>query len=413
MCCAPAFARIDAANTSRTQGFPLTPTTSGRLLIEGWRFIHHSYALVAQSHCLCLLDRPEITLRFRDLPYYYDTWRRTRAIFSSFDEERLAAIASPEAQFRPDATLSMRAERPDFSAPEHGRKFVFGTPEHRVLLAQNTGAIRSAHDVAETVDVITPSRWTALAYHRFGFPADRVHVVPHGIDPRIVQPDATSRSASRKALGVSHCFVFMSVGAMTPNKGIDLLLRAFDEVARAEPDAWLLLKGADGLYPSKEFLRASMMELPSDARERVARRLIYRGETYSSRNMAAFMRAADCYVAPYRAEGFNMPVLEAAASGVAVICTAGGPTDEFTQPSFAARIRSHIVPQPLSPTQTGEALAPDLGHLIELMRDAAADRVTTQQRGATAAQYVAQRLTWDAVTERLLNAMFPGRNPQG
>ena len=368
---------------------------------------------MAQSHCLCLLDRPEITLRFRDLPYYYDTWRRTRAIFSSSDEERLAAIASPEAHFRPDATFSMRAERPDFSAPEHGRKFVFGTPEYRVLLAQNTGAIQSAREVAETVDVITPSRWTALASERFGFPHDRVHVVPHGIDPRIVRPDGASRSASRKALEVSDRFVFMSVGAMTPNKGIDLLLRAFDEVARTEPDAWLLLKGADGLYPSKELLQASMMELPTAARERVASRLIYRGETYSSRNMAAFMRAGDCYVAPYRAEGFNMPVLEAAASGIAVICTAGGPTDEFTLPSFAARIRSHIVPQPLGPTQTGEALSPDLGHLIELMREAAADRATTQQRGAAAAQYVAQRLTWDAVTEQLLDALFPSSKAQG
>jgi len=221
---------------------------------------------------------------------------------------------------------------------------------------------------------VTPSRWTALAYERFGFPPDRVHVVPHGIDPRIVRPDATSRSASRKALGVGDRFVFMSVGAMTPNKGIDLLLRAFDEVARTQPDAWLLLKGADGLYPSKELLQASMMELPAAARERVASRLVYRGETYSSRNMATFMRAADCYVAPYRAEGFNMPVLEAAASGVAVICTAGGPTDEFTLPSFAARIRSHVVPQPLSATEMGEALSPDLGHLIELMRAAAADR---------------------------------------
>lgn len=212
---------------------------------------------------------------------------------------------------------------------------------------------------------------------------------------------------------MSDRFVFMSVGAMTPNKGIDLLLRAFDEVARTEPDAWLLLKGTDGLYPSKELLQRSMMELPTGARERVARRLSYRGETYSSRNMAAFMRAADCYVAPYRAEGFNMPVLEAAASGVAVICTAGGPTDEFTQPSFAARIRSRIVPQPLSPTETGEALAPDLDHLIELMRDAAAHRGTTQQRGASAAQYVAQRFTWDALTEALLNAIFPDNEPRG
>ena len=35
--------------------------------------------------------------------------------------------------------------------------------------------------------------------------------------------------------------------------------------------------------------------------------------------MANLMRAADCYVSPYRAEGFNMPVLEAMACGTPVL----------------------------------------------------------------------------------------------
>ena len=38
---------------------------------------------------------------------------------------------------------------------------------------------------------------------------------------------------------------------MTGNKGIDVLLRAFAAVAEKRPNARLLLKGADTLYPSK------------------------------------------------------------------------------------------------------------------------------------------------------------------
>ena len=110
-----------------------------RLLVEGWRLIPHSYALVAQSHCLCLLQREDVELRFADLPYYYDTWRRTRGVFTPEQERALAALRSPEVGFAPQATFSLHAERPDFTAPASGHKFVFGTPEYRVLKTENRG----------------------------------------------------------------------------------------------------------------------------------------------------------------------------------------------------------------------------------------------------------------------------------
>ncbi len=377
-----------------------------RLLIEGWRGIHHSYALVAQAHCLCLVRRSDVSLRFRDLPYYFDAWRKTPGLFDPGDERAIAAIGAPEPSFVPDATLTMQAERQDFSAPAHGTKFVFGTPEHRVLLRRNVGAFRSAADVSEDVHVITPSRWTAVAYERFGLPQGRIHVVPHGIDPRVVHPDETGRVAARKALGVADQFVFMSIGAMTPNKGIDLLLAAFAEVAQSAPDARLLLKGADGLYPSQDYLRAALNGLPARARELVATRLLYQGSTLSARQMAMFMRTADVYVAPYLAEGFNMPVLEAAGSGVAVICTAGGPTDEFTDESFATRVRSRVTQVQLGEREYGEYLAPDLEHLIACMREATLDPLRARTRGNAGAQYVKERFTWEKVTDVLLDALF-------
>lgn len=378
-----------------------------RVLFEAWRGIHHSYALVAQAHCLALLDRAEIELRFRDLPYHSPAWRPTRGLFDEGDEARLAGIVAPEPAFAPDATINMRAERPDFSPPAHGRKFVFGTPEFRVLRHENLGSVRSAREVPSNVHVLTPSRWTATAYERFGFERERVHVVPHGIDPRIIHPDAQNRAAARASMRFDDEFVFMSIGAMTGNKGIDLLLRAFNEVVLAIPDARLVLKGADALYPSQDFLKSMLNALPANARERVARRMLYHGGTLSSRQMAAFLRVADCYVAPYLAEGFNMPVMEAAGCGVAVICTGGGPTDEFTTPEFAQPLRSKVVPVALSATQTGEALEPDVDHLVQLMLDAARDRDTTRMRGAAGAQHVSQHYTWSKVTDRLLEEIEP------
>ena len=291
-----------------------------RLLIEGWRFIHHSYALVAQSHCLCILKRGDIDLRFRDLPFYSDVWKATPGIFAPEEESALAQLAAPEPGFAPDATFSLRPERPDFSASPPGRKFVFGTAEYRVLTEENRGGLRSAAEVADTVSVVAPSRWAALAFERFGLPPERIHVVPHGIDPAVMHPDEQDRTVVRSALGVQEHFVFMAVGAMTWNKGLDILLAAFARVAETEPGVRLVLKGVDALYPSKNFVREVLDGLAASAREAVASRLVYEGRTLSMRGIAHLLRGADCYVSPYRAEGFNLPVLEAMACGVPILC---------------------------------------------------------------------------------------------
>ncbi len=148
-----------------------------RVLIEGWRFIHHSYALVAQSHALCLLRHADVDLRFSDLPFNAEAWKPTPGIYSPAQERALAMLGAPEPSFAPDATLTLRPEAPDFDAPLSGRKFAFGTPEYRILTEENRRGLHCAAEVADTVSVVTPSRWTALAFERFGMPAERIHVV--------------------------------------------------------------------------------------------------------------------------------------------------------------------------------------------------------------------------------------------
>jgi glycosyltransferase involved in cell wall biosynthesis len=377
-----------------------------RLLIEGWRAVPHSFALVAQWHCLCLLQRDDVDLRFADLPYFKDSWRRTRGLFDKAQEAALAALKAPDGNFLPDSTFTMRPERPDFSAPRSGRRFSFGTAEYRVLVEANRGGLRSAAEVPDTVSIVTPSSWAALAYRRFGLPDERIHVVPHGVDTEVLRPDAAARNAAREVLGLKDAFVYLNVGAMTGNKGLDLLLAAFASVIETDTAARLFLKGADDLYESRDMVRDVLGYLPVRERENVVRRLIYSGDTYSSQKMADLLRAADVYVSPYRAEGFNMPVLEAAACGVPVICTGGGPTDEFTREDFAWRIRSSVEPMPFQSNEIGEYLAPDVDHLVELMRRASRERDDLARIGAAGAAYAAENFSWRGVTDRLVQALF-------
>ena len=382
-------------------------TVHRRLLVEGWRFLPHSYALVAQAHCLCIARHADVDLRFVDLPFYSKTWKPARGIFEPGEEQVLSDLRAPEPSFSPEATFTLRPERPDFRAPRSGRKFAFGTAEYRVLAEHNRSGLRSAAEVAGTVDVVTPSHWTALAFERFGFTPERIHVVPHGVDPLVFRPDEASRRATREALGVRDAFVYLSVGAMTWNKGLDVLLAAFARVIESEPDIRLVLKGTDALYPSRELVGEVLGDLPAGAREAVMARLIYEGRTFSAKALAGLLRAADCYVSPYRAEGFNMPVLEAMACGVPVLCTAGGACDDFTDPAFARRIRSVPMPGRLSEKETGDALEPDLEHLVELMLGAVRQREAMRRAGVHAAAHAATHFTWEAVTDKLLERFLP------
>lgn len=377
---------------------------SRNLLVQGWRFIHHSFALVAQAHCLSLLRRGDVALRFEDLPFPSARWQPSPGILDPGDERSLSDLRGPEPSFAPDATLRFAR---DFTPPASGRSFVFDTPEFRVLRPGVMRKLRASAHASDRVHMLAPSRWAAEAYLRFGIAPERVHVVPLGIDPRLLHPDEALRAEARSTLGVSDCFVFMAVGAMTENKGIDVLLQAFARVADAGVQTRLVLKGADDLYASRDLLHALLDALPAADREAVASRVVYLGDRRSARDIADLLRAADFYVSPYRAEGFNLPVLEAAACGVPVICTAGGATDDFTDPSFAWRISSRPANVRTDFGPDGDVMQPDLEHLILLLRRAIAERGEARSMGAAGAAHVARNFTWDRVTDRLADVMFP------
>src|SRR3546814_16703936 len=108
----------------------------------------------------------------------------------------------------------------------------------------------------------------------------------------------------------------MQGGARTPNKGSDRRLQAFAGLLEGRPAGRLVLKGTDSLFRSEEMLKGQLAELPRDAAARVAARITYLGGNYSFADMARLYQAADAYVAPYLAEGFNLPALEAAAFGL-------------------------------------------------------------------------------------------------
>jgi teichuronic acid biosynthesis glycosyltransferase TuaC len=180
--------------------------------------------------------------------------------------------------------------------------------------------------------VVAVSRALAAKAITFGAPADRVAVVPNGVDPAIFYPQ--DRAAARAALGLDPAgkwIVF--VGRLETAKGVDDLLAAFEEVAAGSPAARLALVG-DGAR------RARCEEVAAASGGKI---LVAGARPLSE--VAQWLAACDLLTLPSWAEGTPNVVLEALASGRRVVATAvGGIPDVVNAPDLGELVPPRNTP---------------------------------------------------------------------
>ncbi|QIZ71962.1 glycosyltransferase family 4 protein [Oxynema aestuarii] len=385
-----------------------------RILVEGWRFIPHSYAIINHFQLLQLRRRPEVELFHRDRPFVKGSdWKPASGLLDEAAEATIRAIAEPPPGWVPDATLRMYCPF-DLTPAPSGRTLVFGCTEwgivtRYILRAMGVDSFQKAHGDNDTV-IVTSSRWSRDGFVRSGADRDRVKVVPLGVDPTIYQPvtPAKKREIRRKFGWEEDCFLFLNVGVMwNERQGIDMLLKAFAAICDRHPEARLVLKGRDAIFPSRDsIVRASRQVLSERELQKIAPRLIYIGESLSCAQMAQLYQAADAYVSPYLAEGFNLPVLEAIACGLPVICTDGGPTDDFIRDEFALRIASQLK-NPWREKERVFVVMPQFDSLVAHMERAIADAALRARSHDFGPRWVRDRFTWKQTIDRLLPLFDP------
>lgn len=373
-----------------------------KILVEGWRFLPHSFATVNQFQCLELMKHPSLELYHRDVPYWNPNWQPVHGLLRPEQEQALRDIPAPPDHVEFDAIL--RTGCPfDFSPGESARTVTFATCEFGRLsadvVASGTGPGFPMH-----VDnrVITPSNWSRDGLVRSGIDPAIITLVPHGFDPEIFAPPTPSeRTSLRRKFGWENYFVFLNISAMTANKGIPDILAALHELSPQYPDARLVLKGLDSLYQSAAALNRYLGPMPQSLQNELKARVAYLGGDRTFREIAELYKAADAYIAPYQGEGFNLPVLEALACGLPVICTAGGATDDFTTAECALRIKSATMTtgDPNNPDMI--YLKPDRQHLASLMRDIISDDEWRMHARRLGPEYVRESFTWKQAGAKL------------
>jgi len=380
--------------------------TGKNLMVEGWRGINHSYAMVNQYQLLEFVRHPGINTFHRDLPFFGPEWNTQRNA-SGLSEEDTLTIDSLAATPRGPVDMTYRLSYPyRIHGADAGPTYVQATSElQNVRDTDFTFGAQEARAICDSgVKIITPSNWSKRGFVDYGFKSDHVIVVPHGTDSRIYHPPSEeNRSAVRRAFGLDdQHFIFLNVGGMSWNKGVDKLLLAFAQVRKKYTHVRLVLKDQSKLYnASAAKLVADMRhDHPEQFTQEVLSSIAVSTDNLSLPQLAALYGSCDAYVSPYRGEGFGLTPLEAAACGVPVAMTGGGSTDDYFHESFALKIAGELISR-----DGASYIEPDLDSLIEIM-SRLLEKAGGEIDAKAALAYINNRFSWKHATDRLVDVFL-------
>jgi sugar transferase (PEP-CTERM/EpsH1 system associated) len=199
---------------------------------------------------------------------------------------------------------------------EHGYEvdMLAGLPKRRRIIR------RSVYAVADAVFTVTEE---LRAYHarQAWFSAERIRVLPNGVDTARFKRRSEEREEIRRRLGLSgDCMVLGSVGRMVPIKDHQTLLQAAENLGGRGIAVRLLLAGSGPeLQRYQQFANGSA---------ELSERVVFVGST---KEVPALLNALDIFVLPSLSEGMSNTLLEAMASSLPVVATNVGGNPELVE----------------------------------------------------------------------------------
>jgi len=293
------------------------------------------------------------------------------------DASSYAALAGAVRRIPDDAVVLLdglvASAAPEVLVPEAGRLRLVvlvhmplgqGTTDDGVR--QREGAVLSA-----ATSVITTSAWARrVLLELYPLPDDRVHVAEPGADAADVAPGTATAGA------------LLSVAAVIPGKGHDVLLDALAMLARLR---WhCLCVGSLERDPAfAERLRRRVLDGGMDGRVRFS-------GPQTGADLARSYGAADVLVLPSRSETYGMVVTEALARGLPVVAAEVGGVPEALGHGVDGTRPGLLVP-PDDPAALRDALRAWLedGDLRRRLRRAARERRASLSRWSTTTSVVA------------------------
>jgi len=219
---------------------------------------------------------------------------------------------------------------------------------------------------------------------RLGVPANRLAVIPNGVDPQQWSPSATPESAHLQELRQRFRGrrVFLYMGRIATEKNVEALLRAWRLV---QPEGCTLVVVGDGP------VRQSLMQTygPESC-------VHWWGHEPDQARRLALLQLAEVFLLPSLVEGLSLALLEAMASGTACVATDAGADGEVLEGGAGIVIST-------------QGVTTQLRTLLPVLRE---QPVLTAELGRRARQRALERYTLSRNIDQL-ERLYADLVPQG
>jgi len=235
-----------------------------------------------------------------------------------------------------------------------------------------------------------PSKWQRDCSIEQGYPAEKVKIVPEGVN--IIKYHPTTETIDNDV------FTFFLVGRWEHRKSTTEIIRSFLKAFPKEKDIKMICLvdnpfPTDGCKSTKE--RLEYYNIPND------NRLIFLSFLPEDEYIR-LLQHCNCFVSCSRAEGFNLPLIEAIACGVPTICSDYGAQLDFADNiSTKVRIKSMEKPYQLLGYDDPPGLwsEPDFDDLVEKMREVKEEYETKKKIALNGSKIVSGIFTWENVAK--------------
>ncbi len=282
------------------------------------------------------------------------------------------------------------------------------TTLHTVLRDPNPDQHRVMVEIAELSDrlIVMSQHSSEFLQNIFQVPTAKIDVIPHGV-PNLAFVDP---NFYKDRFGVGGQSVLLTFGLLSPNKGVETVIKALPRILSHNSNVTYIVAGATHPHIRKregDKYRESLQALAKDLG--VENNVIFHNRFVSPEEMLEFIGSADIYITPYKNEAqvVSGTLAYALGAGKAVISTPYWHAQELLDQRRGV----------LVPFNDQEAIAEQTIKLLENE----AERHAMRKR----AYLYSRNMVWKSVAqdymrsfqraraERMWNPRLPGPNPSG
>jgi FkbM family methyltransferase len=233
-----------------------------------------------------------------------------------------------------------------------------------------------------------PTQWQFDSLVEQGYPIEKIHIVPEGVDISIFKPLPKKEIKSK--------FRFLYFGRWDYRKSTTEVLRAFGETFKDLTNEVELVCSVENPFPTDE---------TRSTKDRIEKYGIHYDnmkfiDFVSREDYIKYLQEGDVFVSCARSEGWNLPLIEAMSCGTPAIYSNWGGQLQFAKNKGIPVKISHIRPANIGDKEVdGEYCEPDFDDLAVQMKNVYENYNEYKKKAMADAQLIHQEFNWDDVAK--------------